>query len=93
MKRHRDGAEPEKTENVQIRICASCPSEEYNRVEAICSELQIERPLVEREILWKIRMAKVGSESGRIECCNPWIFCCSLMRRDSLRLLPPLADH
>ena len=41
MKRHRDGAEPEKTENVQIRICASCPSEEYNRVEAICSELQI----------------------------------------------------
>ncbi|CAE7738163.1 PUB2, partial [Symbiodinium necroappetens] len=26
-----------------IRICASCPSEEYNRVEAICSELQIGR--------------------------------------------------
>ena len=37
-KRH--GADNLQNDQV-IRICASCPSEEYNRVEAICTELHI----------------------------------------------------
>ena len=37
-KRH--GADNLQNDQV-IRICASCPSEEYNGVEAICTELHI----------------------------------------------------
>ncbi|CAE7246864.1 VAC8 [Symbiodinium sp. CCMP2592] len=41
-KRHRDGPGLEDLQDERvIRICASCPSEEYNRAEGICSELHI----------------------------------------------------